>query len=249
MEIVDLPLDQLHEAPWNPNQMDPLIMARLRESISRYGLVQNLVVRTRPDASFEVLSGNQRLQLLRDLGRTTAPCVVVDLNDTHARLLAQALNRIQGEDDLGLRAELLRNVLTGMPQEEVLALLPETAQSLQALSSLGQQDMASYLEAWEKAQASRLRHLVFQLTPVQLEVVQEALKRMMPRAREKLDGSPNVRGTALYLLAKSYLGKELPDDPESDPAMSPMPPVSDGASGQGAQIWQALRDVGLSTGW
>ncbi len=97
MEIVDLPLDQMREAPWNPNRMDPAMLARLKESLSRYGLVHPLVGRPLGDGTCEVVSGNQRLQVLRDMGLTTAPCVVVELNDVHARLLAQALNRLQGK--------------------------------------------------------------------------------------------------------------------------------------------------------
>ena len=68
MQVVDLPLEQLQEARWNPNQMDEATLARLRESLSRYGLVQNLVVRAINRGQYEVLSGNQRLQILRELG-------------------------------------------------------------------------------------------------------------------------------------------------------------------------------------
>ena len=35
--------------------------------------------------------------------------------------------------------------------------------------------MAGYLQNWQRAQQARLKHLQFQLTPTQLELVQEAL--------------------------------------------------------------------------
>ena len=149
--------------------------------MDRYNLVQPLVVRSLVDGMFEVIGGNQRLNVLRELGWPSAPCVVVDLDEADARLLSQALNNLHGADNLGLRGELLRQVLEKVSQEEILELLPETADSLQALVSLGQQDMAQYLEAWEKAQQFKLKHLQLQLTPMQLEVIEEAIATVMPK--------------------------------------------------------------------
>ena len=48
----------------------------------------------------------------------------------------------------------------------------------------------------------------FQLTSVQLVVVDQALARVMPEARSTSGDSPNVRGTALYLLCKRILDLE-----------------------------------------
>jgi ParB family chromosome partitioning protein len=205
VKVTDLPLEQLKEAPWNPNQMAEAMLQKLRESLTRFGLVQNLVVRPLEVDCYEVLSGNQRLQVLRELQRSPVPCVVVDLDDAHARLLSQALNRIAGEDDLGLRAEMLKEILEQVPQAEVLRLLPETAESLQAFSSLGQQDLAGYLQNWQQVQVARLKHLTFQSTPTQLEIIEEALARVMPQARDADPSNPNPRGNALFHLCQHYL--------------------------------------------
>ena len=208
MQVIELPLISLIEATWNPNEQETAMMARLTESISRYGLVQNLVVRPLADGNYEVLSGNQRIQVLRDQGHENAPCMIVELDDIRAKMLAQALNRIHGEDDLGLRAELFRQVLDKLPQPEVLSLLPETAESLAVLCSLGEEDMAGYLQSWQQAQEARLKHLQFQLTTAQMEVVEEVMARLMLRAKASQGDSPNARGTALYLLCIGYLDQE-----------------------------------------
>jgi ParB family chromosome partitioning protein len=205
VKVTDLPLEQLREAPWNPNRMGEDMLQKLRESLSRYGLVQNLVVRPLGNEAYEVLSGNQRLQVLRELKRSPVPCVVAKLDDAHARLLSQALNRIAGEDDLGLRAEVLKEVLEQFPETEVLRLLPETTQGLAALASLGQRDLAGYLQNYQQAQTARLKHLTFQSTPAQLEIIEEALARVMPQAGKIAGDNPNPRGNALYLLCQSYL--------------------------------------------
>ena len=45
MKVIELPLAQLVDATWNPNQMSLAMLNRLQVSIRRYGLVENLVVR------------------------------------------------------------------------------------------------------------------------------------------------------------------------------------------------------------
>jgi len=112
MKIVELLIEELVEAPWNPNQMDEAMTSRLKESISRYGLVEPLVARPIDNGQYEVLSGNQRLRVMEEMSLKTIPCVVVNLDDTKAMLLAQALNGLRGEDDLALKGALLKEVLS-----------------------------------------------------------------------------------------------------------------------------------------
>jgi ParB family chromosome partitioning protein len=207
MEVIELPIESLKEALWNVNQIDEAMMQRLRASIGKYGLVQNLVVRQLDDG-YEVLSGNQRIKLLREFKVAKVPCAILSLDDTHARLLAQVLNHTHGDDDLGLQAELIREVMQVLPEEEVLAVLPDTLTGLKGMASLGQETMAGYLQNWEKARAVRLRNLIFKLTQEQLQSVEKAIDQMLPEAKQQQGISPNARGTALYLICKSFVDKE-----------------------------------------
>ena len=204
MQIVDLPLEQLRKAPWNPNNLNPEVYAKLRESVKSFGVVANFVVRPLGKA-FEVISGNQRLQVYRELAIETAPCFVVDLDDAYARLLAQVLNRTHGDDDLGLKAELLQDILSSLNQEEVIALLPETPESLNVLDGLGQEDIVRHLQVWQRAQKARLHHLTFQLTSDQSAVVKRALDLARKRSTPQEHNNPNNRGNTLYGLCESYL--------------------------------------------
>ena len=208
MQLVDLSIHSIVAADWNSNQMEPLMASRLSCSIQRFGLVVPLVVRKIDVNRYETIGGAQRLGIVQELGCDHVLCVVVDADDTEARLLSQSLNRIAGEDDLGLKAELIRELMSSLPEEEVTRLLPETTESLSALASLGQEEMASHLLAWQAAQKARLKHLQFQLTPGQLEVVEEALARLIPEAKSATSDSPNMRGTALYLLCRRLLELE-----------------------------------------
>ena len=207
MEIVGLPMNSIIAAQWNPNEMDTDMLSQLRHSVRRFDLVVPLVVRNVGDNRYETIGGAQRLSMLRELGMTTAPCVVVEADDSEARLLGQALNHVAGSDNLGLRAQVMREILEDKSPEEVMALLPETAESLQALTAIDEQSISQALKQWEQTQKARLRHLTFQLTDAQLEVVEEVLRRLIPLVAVN-DQSPNQRGAALHLLCLGFLDRE-----------------------------------------
>ena len=164
MKIIELDLDLLQAATWNSNETDETMLQHLRTSIRKYGLLGNLVVRLIGTDCYEVLSGNQRLRILKEIGISPVPCVMVEMDDAHARLLAQALNHVHGQDNIGLQAAAIRKMLESIPQEEVLSVLPDTANGLKALASLGEQSAEAYLSNWQQGQPARLKHLQFQLT-------------------------------------------------------------------------------------
>jgi ParB family transcriptional regulator, chromosome partitioning protein len=205
MKTVEISIDNINAAPWNANSMDDRTIQRLRESISRYGLLQPLVVRPIAKSQYEVLSGNQRLKVLRENNYKRISCVIVNLNDAEAMLLAQALNGIHGEDDLAMKGAMLNTILSSIPKEKVLSLLPETAESLSALSSIGKEDLAEHLKAWQQAQSARLRHMQLQFSHDQLQTVEQALDMVIAKAKNTSGNNPNIRGTAMYLLARYYL--------------------------------------------
>ena len=208
MNIVELRLDDIASPDWNPNVMDEGMRSHLVESITRFGLIVPLVARRTSGFGYETIGGAQRLSVLRELGIEPVPCVVVEADDAEARLLSQVLNRLHGDDDLGLKAESIRHILATMPQEEVLSTLPETKESLEALSMLGQIDLSHHLQAWQKAQSVRLRHLTLQLTQSQLEVVEEALSMA---GQERTGENPNARGNAIFDICKIYIQKSGDD--------------------------------------
>jgi ParB family transcriptional regulator, chromosome partitioning protein len=204
-QITSLPLEQLIEAPWSPNQMDEAALARLRRSISQFSLVQNLVVRPAGPDLYEVLSGNQRLKILREIGVSPVPCCVVEVDNARARLLAQALNRLHGEDNLGSKAELVRDLFNTLSEEEMLSILPDSRIELRGLANLGKETLSSYLQTWDQVRSCRLRNLQFRLPQEQLDIVMKALYKYIPAAHSLHSSNPNLRGKALFLLCKEYL--------------------------------------------
>jgi DNA modification methylase len=135
MQTTEIRLEHLLEADWNANQVPPVVLAKLRRSLQEYGVVENLVARAHPERAgyFEVLSGNHRLRLLRELGHTTAPVVLVELDDARARLLAQTLNNTRGSDDPQAYALVLERILQEFEPATVAEFLPESEATIERL--------------------------------------------------------------------------------------------------------------------
>lgn len=105
------PLDELVDAPYNPRSITSEALAGLGASIQRFGLVQPIVWNKRTG---HVVSGHQRLRVLRERGETETDVVVVDLTETEEKQLNVAQNNsaIAGEftaELQGLLAELAQD--------------------------------------------------------------------------------------------------------------------------------------------
>jgi len=205
MNTVELPISLISPAKWNSNEMDENMLQRLRRSVERFGLVVPLVVRCIDKDQYETIGGAQRLKVLIEMNIKKVLCLIVEADNAEARLLSQALNHIQGNDNLGLRAEVLRNVLASIPPSEVASILPETFRSLEDATKENQEDLDSYLEAWGDKNRLRLHHLTFQLGSDQIELVEQVIRELLPEAGRTGKDSPNDRGTALYFLCQWYL--------------------------------------------
>ena len=97
MKIKNIPIDQLSEDPKNPNEMTPRQRKALRNSLEKYGFVQPLVVTDK----LQVINGNQKLAVAKEMGIKKIPCYVMDENLTEEDrlILQQILNKVHGTHD------------------------------------------------------------------------------------------------------------------------------------------------------
>lgn len=107
LQIEHVPIDRLRPDPANPRRISEDELEALTRSIREFGLVDPVIAR-REDGT--VVGGHQRLVAARRLGLRTVPVVFVDLSVERARLLNVALNKISGEFDEALLAQLLKDL-------------------------------------------------------------------------------------------------------------------------------------------
>ena len=97
LQIEPILLSSLVHPPYNPRRLTAEQEAHLRESLTRFGPVDPVVVNRR---NHHVVGGNQRVVVARKLGWETFPAVYVDLDDQQERELNVRLNANTGEWDL-----------------------------------------------------------------------------------------------------------------------------------------------------
>jgi len=84
MRIAKLDVSKLNPAPYNPRWIKPQMLSALKDSISKYGLVEPLVVNS---LNMQVIGGNQRLLALREANIHEVECVLVELSDQEEKAL------------------------------------------------------------------------------------------------------------------------------------------------------------------
>ena len=111
MKIKKFKLVELNPAKYNPRKkLKPgdREFEKLENSIKNFGYVEPIVVNIANDNT--IISGHQRLSVLKHMGETEAECVVVELDALNERALNVAMNKVSGEWDEDLLAELLKDM-------------------------------------------------------------------------------------------------------------------------------------------
>jgi hypothetical protein len=100
MNIQKLKLAELNPAAYNPRKAlkpgDPEF-EKLKNSIEHFGYVELIVVNSKNNNT--VISGHQRLSVLKHIGQTEVECVIVELDTEQEKALNIAMNKVAGDWD------------------------------------------------------------------------------------------------------------------------------------------------------
>lgn len=109
MEIRKLPIESLIPASYNPRKkLKPgdSEFEKIKNSINEFGYVDPVIV----NKDLTVIGGHQRISVLKTLGYTEINCVVIDIDKTKEKALNVALNKISGEWNKELLADLIKDL-------------------------------------------------------------------------------------------------------------------------------------------
>ena len=104
-----LPIHVLNPADYNPRKkLKPgdREYENIRKSIEEFGFADPLVV----NSDMTIIGGHQRLTVASDMGYTEVPCAIVDVDKTQEKALNIALNKITGEWNKELLADLIKEL-------------------------------------------------------------------------------------------------------------------------------------------
>jgi len=116
LQIVQVPIDDLHPDPANPRKISDVELDALTRSLREFGFLQPVIAR---HDDHIVVGGHQRLVAARRLGYKHVPVIFVDLSPEQSHLLNLALNKISGDWDEQLLARMLADLQANAVDLEV----------------------------------------------------------------------------------------------------------------------------------
>ena len=129
MGYIEISLDKLVKADWNYKTEDKDKQEKLKENIKRNGQIENIIIRELDTGFYEVVNGNHRLSVLKDLniekaysynlGKITqaqAIRIAIETNetkfDTDSIALAERVQKLTKEFDL-------KDLINTLPYSEI----------------------------------------------------------------------------------------------------------------------------------
>jgi len=133
MEIHTKTIDSLIFAEYNPRQLTDEQYKQLKDSITRFGLVDPVIVNQHKDRLNIIVGGHQRVKVAKKMGIEDVPCVFVNLNYDKERELNVRLNKNTGGWDYDILADMFdmdELIDWGFKEEELVGFSAEEEEGL-----------------------------------------------------------------------------------------------------------------------
>lgn len=238
------PLASLNKNPRNPRKINKDDFENLKKSIERYGDLSCIVFNVRTQQlvcghqrmeAFNASPGEKRIDIEKRYDPANRQGTVaegklwydnesykyreVDWNDADAEAAGIAANRIQGENDIDLLAQVNYELSQLENGAELLAATGQSDRELKRLNKLvGVEDAEQPADDKKPDGPERFE---VSLTTEQREVIEEALNYIKANKDLLTEQNASLNGAALYFMAREFLDQlhaEMANNPPIAPA-------------------------------
>jgi len=134
-------VDKLSPTPYQPRvEFDETTLAELADSIKRVGILQPILVRPLHDGRYEIIAGERRWRAAQQAGLDEVPCVVRQVSDAEAQILALVENVHREDLSEYERGRALRQIhdALGLSWDEVAERLGMSRRTVMRLARFAQ---------------------------------------------------------------------------------------------------------------
>ena len=191
MKIESIKINKLKPATYNPRQISTKQYNDLKKSLSKFSLVEPIVV----NKDMTIIGGHQRYKICKELKHTEIDCVVLDLSKEEERELNIRLNKNTGDFDMDILAnEFDIDELTDWGFKHI-----DLGLNIDKLDDTFQLDDSN---------KSPFQEMSFVLADKQAELIRNKIKDI--KSTEEYNyietfGNENSNGNALYLLITQWV--------------------------------------------
>ena len=191
MELEKINIDLLQPATYNPRQISTKQYKDLKESITKFGLVDPIIV----NKCYTIIGGHQRYKICKDLEYKEIGCIIVDLNKEQERELNIRLNKNTGEFDM----DILANAF------DIEELVDWGFKHIDLGLNIDKLDDTFELDDSDK---KPIQNITFVLADKQVDYIKNKLNDI--KKTEQFNyietfGNENSNGNALYLLVSQWV--------------------------------------------
>lgn len=209
MELTLIKTELIKPNGYNPNIVPEDTLAKLRQEIAQNGLTVPITVRSSGNG-YEVVDGEHRWRICRDLGFKEIPCIIQEFDDNEAKIKTLQLNYMHGYAVPVKLAALIHDLSKEIKLEDLSRRLPyEELQMMDVLELLKlPEDFGKSIEEQAMKEEAELPAIIsFVVYKKQLGIIEEALKiaiESLPREAK------NLKALALGKICAQFIaGQEV----------------------------------------
>jgi len=144
---IEMLTDQLVKADWNYKTEDPVKQEKLKENIKRNGQIENIIVRQLDTGYYEVVNGNHRLSVLKELKTKKVQTYNLGkITQAQAIRIAIETNETKFDTDSIVLAERVKELSEEFDIKDLIETLPYSETEIENFTKLTDFDWEEYQE-------------------------------------------------------------------------------------------------------